>query len=164
MMTARDNESNNKSESAEKQLASFIQKFDAKHQALIRSVRSTLRKRFPTANELVWDNYNFFVIAYSPTERPSDTFVSIAAAANGVVLGFYRGADLRDPHKLLKGSGKQYRFVRLESAAKLANPIVKTLITEAVARGKAPMPAKGKGKLMIRSVSTKQRLRSKSTR
>jgi hypothetical protein len=38
-------------------------------------VRSAVRKRFPTANELVWDNYNFFVIGYSPTERPTDSIV-----------------------------------------------------------------------------------------
>ncbi len=42
-----------------------------------------LRRRFPTAHELVYDNYNFFVIGYSPTERPSDSIVSIAAGANG---------------------------------------------------------------------------------
>jgi hypothetical protein len=29
-----------------------------------------LRQRLPTANELVYDNYNFFVIGYSSTERP----------------------------------------------------------------------------------------------
>ena len=42
----------------EQQLASFIEKFDSKNAALIRSVRKVLRKRLPTANELVYDNYN----------------------------------------------------------------------------------------------------------
>ena len=65
----------------EAQLRSFIDKFDPKDQKLIRSVRAAVRKRFPTANELVWDNYNFFVIGYSPTERPTDSIVSIAARA-----------------------------------------------------------------------------------
>ena len=57
---------------AEQQLRSYIAKFEPKHQVLIRSVRKELRQRFPTANELVYDNYNFFVIGYCPTERPSD--------------------------------------------------------------------------------------------
>jgi len=35
----------------EGQLRSFIEKFDPKDQKLIRSVRSAVRKRFPTANE-----------------------------------------------------------------------------------------------------------------
>ena len=65
--------------SAETQLRTFIEKFDSKDQRLIRAVRAAVRKRFPTANELVYDNYNFFVIGYSPTARPSDAIVSIAA-------------------------------------------------------------------------------------
>ena len=95
---------------AEAQLRSFIDKFAPKDQKLIRAVRSAIRKRFPTANELVWDNYNFFVIGYSPTERPSDSLLSIAARANRVALCFIYGATLPDPKKLLVGEGKQTRF------------------------------------------------------
>src|SRR5271169_855667 len=116
---------------AEKQLQGFLDKFEPKHQALIRAVRTILRKRLPTANELVWDNYNFFVIGYSSTERPSDSIVAIAAAANGVGLAFYRGATLPDPHHLLLGSGVQNRFLRLESAATLARSEVEELIAAA---------------------------------
>src|SRR5450755_4840778 len=86
---------------AEGQLQGFITKFGPKDQQLIHAVRKAVRKRLPTANELVWDNYNFFVIGYSPSERPSDTFFSIAAGANGVGLAFYRGATLPDPHGIL---------------------------------------------------------------
>ncbi len=143
----------------EKQLAGFIAKFDAKNAALIRSVRKALRKQLPSANELVYDNYNFFVIGYCSTERPSDCIVSIAAAANGVGLSFYYGATLPDPHKLLLGSGSQNRFLRLESAATLARPGVEELIAAAVAQGETPLPRSGKGKLIIRSISKKQRPR-----
>jgi len=143
----------------ERQLKAFIAKFGAKDQRLIRAVRSAVRKRFPTANELVYDNYNFFVIGYSPTERPSDAIVSIAARANGVGLCFFHGASLPDPKKLLLGSGNQTRFIRLESAATLAHPDVETLVAAAIARSKAPLPATGRGKLIIRSVSPKQRPR-----
>src|SRR5947207_4234359 len=127
---------------AEKQLKIFIGKFDAKDQRLIRAVRHAVRKRLPTANELVYDNYNFFVIGYSPTERPSDTIVSMAAAANGVGLCFIQGARLKDPHKLLNGSGKQTRFLRLESPAGLARSEVEELIAAAIAQSKAPLPPK----------------------
>ena len=73
---------------AETQLKGFIAKFDPKHQAVIRAARKALLERFPTATELVYDNYNFFVIGYGPTERPSDCIISIAAAANSVGLCF----------------------------------------------------------------------------
>ena len=148
---------------SEEQLAGFIDKFDAKHAALIRSVRKALRKRLPTANELVYDNYNFFVIGYCSTERPSDCIVSIAAAANGVGLSFYYGSSLPDPHGLLLGSGSQNRFIRLESAATLTNPRVEQLIAAAIAQAERPLPASGRGKLIIRSISEKQKPRRKAT-
>jgi hypothetical protein len=144
---------------AEKKLAGFIAKFEPGHQALIRSVRRALRRRLPTANELVWDNYNFLVIGYSATERPSDTVVSLAAGANGVGLSFYRGASLPDPKGILLGEGRQNRFIRLDSARVLARPEVEALVAAAVAQMKTRLQAKGRGRLIIRSVSAKQRPR-----
>jgi hypothetical protein len=150
--------------SAETQLKSFIAKFEAKDQRLIRAVRTAVRKRFPTANELVWDNYNFFVIGYSPTERPTDSIVSIAARANGVGLCFIYGAGLPDPKKLLLGSGNQTRYIRLESADLLAHPDVEALVAAAIDRAKTPLPDKGRGRLIIRSVAAKQRPRRKTAK
>ncbi|MEP7000411.1 MAG: hypothetical protein ABI969_08015 [bacterium] len=69
-------------ESPAQQLAAFIAKFDPDVANVIRNCRSALRKIMPTANELVYDNYNFFVIGYCPSERPTDCIVSLAAAAN----------------------------------------------------------------------------------
>jgi hypothetical protein len=147
---------------AAKQLSAFIAKFDPDHQALIRSVRKVLRNRLPSAHELVYDNYNFFVIGYCSSERPSDCIVSIAAGAGGVGLSFYRGADVPDPHKLLLGSGTQNRFIRLESAKTLSDPQVAALITAAISQAKTPLPIAGTGKLTIRSISAKQRPRRKA--
>jgi hypothetical protein len=147
----------------EAQLKAFIDKFDSKNQALIRGLRKALRKRFPAANELVYDNYNFFVIGYSPTERPTDSIVSLAAGANGTGLCFpYCGAKLPDPHKILLGSGSQNRFVRLDSPAALSRPEVEALIAAAINLSKVPLPTGGKGKLIIRSISAKQRPRRKA--
>jgi hypothetical protein len=149
--------------SGEQQLAAFIKKFDSKNAALIRSVRKVLRKRLPTAHELVYDNYNFFVIGYCSTERPSDCIVSLGAGANGVGLSFYYGATLPDPRKLLLGSGSQNRFIRIESLATLTCPEVDELIAAAIAQAKRPLPESGRGKLIIRSISRKQRPRRKTS-
>ena len=149
---------------AEQQLAAFIRKFSATDQRLIRAIRTALRKRFPTANELVWDNYNFFVIGYSPTERPSDSIVSMAARANGVGLCFIHGAKLPDPKQVLLGSGSQTRFIRLDSPDVLERPEVKALVGAAIAQARVPLPATGHGKVIIRSVAAKQRPRRKPQR
>ena len=146
---------------AEAQLKSFIAKFEPSHQTLIRAVRKALRKRFPTAYELAYDNYNFFVLGYGPTERPSECILSMTADANGVGLCFLRGASLPDPSGILQGSGNQTRFIRLESVSVLARPEVEALVTAAVAQARTPMRASGRGVLVIRSVSAKQRPRRK---
>ena len=146
---------------AEAQLKSFIAKFAPANQTMIRAVRKALRKRLPTANELVYDNYNFFVIGFGPNERPSDCVISMACAANGVGICFIHGAKLRDPQKILSGSGKQTRFLHLDSVDDLSKPAVEALIAAALAQAKTPMPDKGRGKLIIRSVSAKQRPRRK---
>jgi len=84
-------------ETPEQQLKGFVAKFEPSMGKLIRECRSAMRKRFPTANELVYDNYSFFVIGYCTTERPSDCVVSLAANSKGVGLSFYHGATLPDP-------------------------------------------------------------------
>ena len=144
-----------------RQLAAFIAKFEPKMQTLIRAVRRAVRRRLPTANELVWDNYNFFVIGYSATERPSDSILSIAAGASGVGLSFYRGSTLPDPKGILLGEGKQNRFIRLESAKVLERPEVEALIAAAVKQARVPFARTGRGRLIVRSVSKKQRARRK---
>jgi hypothetical protein len=141
------------------QVTSFIAKFDPAVAALIRSSRSAMRKRMPTALELVYDNYNFFVIGYSSTERASDCVVSLACGANGVSLSFYHGASLPDPDGVLLGSGTQNRFVRLESAKTLSTPAVERLIAAALAQATTPMPASGKTRTIVKSISAKQRPR-----
>jgi hypothetical protein len=143
-------------------LKGFIDKFDPAARTRIRAVRAALRRRFPTAHELVYDNYNFFVIGYSPTERASDTIVSLVAGANGVSLCFIYGATLPDPRHMLLGSGNQTRFIRLESAAVLTRPEVRALITAATKQSDTPLPVEGRGRVIIKSISAKQRPRRPS--
>jgi len=144
------------------QLASFIAKFDPKVAKHIRACRAEMRRLLPTAIELVYDNYNFFVIGYGPTERASDAMLSIAAAANGVGLAFLHGAKLPDPKKLLLGAGKQNRFIRLPTIELLRSASVLKLIRAAVAQARIPLPLKGGGYTVVKSISAKQRPRRKA--
>jgi len=143
--------------SGEQQLEGFIAKYDPKYQKLIRSVRKALRKRFPSADELVYDYSNAFVIAYSPTERGSDAVVSISAGADGLRLVFTQGATLPDPKKILLGSGKQTRFIWIESPGTLRLPEVKALLETATDRAKMPLRPSASGKSIIKLKSAKKR-------
>ena len=151
----------------EAQLRSFNDRFDPTHQKFIRSVRAAVRKRFPTANELAYDYSSFFVLAYSPTDRGIDAIVSIAARADRVELYFNHGPQLPDPKKLLLGSGKQTRFVRLEAASQLAHPDVEAFLAAAIDQASVPLPSKGKGSLIIKTnktVAAKKRPRRRPTK
>ena len=148
--------------SVERQLSGFIAKFDPRDAKLIRACRAEMRKLLPTAIELVYDNYNFFVIGYGPTERSSEAIFSIAAAANGVGLAFLKGASLPDPEKLLQGNGKINRFIRLPTTEPFKSPPVLALIKAAVGQSKVRFPASGGGYTLIKSVSAKQRPRRKA--
>jgi len=147
---------------AETTLGAFIAKFAPAHQQLIREVRAALRRRFPAAHELVYDNYNFFVIGYSSTLRPSDAVLSIAASAASVSVCLIHGAALADPAGLLRGEGKQTRSLRIESASDLDRAEVAALLAAAAASAPVPLQDGPPGTLVIRSVSAKQRPRRAS--
>ncbi|MFT3729369.1 MAG: DUF1801 domain-containing protein [Terricaulis sp.] len=143
----------------EKQLASFIDKFTPEMAKRIRAARAKMRKRIPQAIEMVYDNYNFFVIGYGPSDKAGEAIFSLAAQAKGLSLCFLQGAKLPDPKRLLRGSGNVVRNIRLEDDKTLDHPDVEALMALALARAKTPLPASGKHQLIIKSVSAKQRPR-----
>ena len=115
-----------------KQLASFIQKFTPEIATLAQAVLATMRKRYPTALELVYDNYNALAIGFSPTERTSEAIFSIALFPRWVSLFFLQGAKLPDPDKTLKGSGTRVRHIILTDRTILEQPGVKKLMALAL--------------------------------
>lgn len=145
--------------SAEAELRKLIAKFAPAHQRLIGAMRRSLRKRLPTAHELVYEYRDFFVISYSPNERGYEGVLAIRASATGVKLYFNRGKELPDPEKLLRGSGNQTRSIDVAGASTLARPAVARLIDEAIARNRVPFARTGRGPVVIRSVPARQRRR-----
>ena len=148
----------------EAQLRSYIVRLDPKTQKLFRSVRAAVRKRFPAANELAYDYGRALVIGYSPADRGIDSIVAIRASAAGVSLYFNQGPRLSDPKRLLRGSGKQTRFIQLETASQLTHPDVEALIAATVEQARTPLPSKGKGSLIIKSAAAKKPPRQRPTK
>jgi hypothetical protein len=140
------------------QLDSFIAKYSPEVASVAREAFVWMRKKFPRANVLVYDNYNALAIGFAPTEQASDGVFSIALFPRWVNLFFLQGAGLPDPNKVLKGSGKQARSIRLESVDVLDRPEVIALLDAEAARSGLP-PGAGSGKIVIKSISAKQRPR-----
>jgi hypothetical protein len=149
---------------AEQQLESFLAKYDPEVAAFARRALAKMRRIVPGAVEMVYDNYNWLVIGFGPTERPSEAIFSIVLPPGRVSLCFLQGAGLPDPAKRLQGSGNVVRNIRLYDAGKpddrvLDDPEVRDLINVALNRAKVPMPAGARRKLIIKSISAKQRPR-----
>jgi hypothetical protein len=141
------------------QLDSFLAKYTPDIATLARTVLAKMRKLLPGAVELVYDNYNWLVIGFGPTERPSEALFSIVLAPRWVTLCFLWGARLPDPHKLLRGGGKRVRNLRLTDPSDLDSPEVRALMQAAIDRSAVPFDAAAKRRLSIKSVSAKQRPR-----
>src|SRR6186713_3051929 len=94
--------------SAEAELGGLIAKFAPAHLRLIGAMRRSLRKRLPTAHEVVYEYQNIgaVVISYSPSEHGYEGVLAIRATAEGVKLYFNQGKELPDPAKLLQGSSQ----------------------------------------------------------
>lgn len=145
--------------SPSKQVEAFIRKFNPTVAKLARAARSAMRKRFPTAVELVYDNYNALAIGFATTERTSDVIVSVAVYASGVNLYFMYGRSLPDPKNLLQGQGNQGAFIRFPDVSVLDEPGVDALLSAATKHAKPALRTRGRGYTIVKSVSAKQRPR-----
>jgi len=141
------------------QLEHFLDKYEAVIAARARACIAGLRRRLPTATEVVYDNYNALVIGFGPSERASEAIFSIAVYPRWVTLFFLQGANLPDPEGLLRGHGAKVRHIVLNDAKELKTPPVEALISAGLAAAKKALDPKAKRSLVIKSVSLKQRPR-----
>ena len=142
-----------------KQLDSFLAKYNPEISSLARNALAKMRKRLQGSLEMVYDNYNALVIGFVPNERPSDAIFSIVLYPRYVTLCFLQGAGIPDPRHLLRGNGNVVRHVRLEGAATLDDPEMVSLMNTALHRAKVPLDPKQPRRLIIKSISAKQRPR-----
>ena len=142
-----------------KQLESFLEKYDPKIAEIARKCLVKMRKRLHGAIELVYDNYNALAVGFGPSERASEAIFSIVPFPRYVTLFFLQGAGLPDPHKRFEGKGKVARHVKLESADTLDDPEIVALMNAALHVAKVALDPTQKTKLVIKSISAKQRPR-----
>jgi len=140
-----------------KQLDGFIARFDPAVAVNARKILVAMRKRLPGALELVYDNYNALAVGFGRTQKVSDVLFSIAVYPRWVSLFFFDARKLKDPRKLLKGSGAKMRHIVLPDAKTLADPDVKALMDQVLKA--QPLDPAQKHRIVIKSVSARQRPR-----
>src|SRR5215217_599568 len=98
------------------QLEGFIAKYSPAVATEGRAALAKVRRLVPGAVELVYDNYNWLVVGFCPSERASEGVLSVVFAPRWITLCFLQnGPKLSDPAGLLRGSGTRVRNVRLAS-------------------------------------------------
>ena len=131
------------------QLRALVARLPLPQQRLLRAARTAICRRFPTANELVYDYGRFVVLSYSPTARGIDAVVALAGRPDGVLLYLNQGPALPDPHGLLRGSGKATRFLPIANGKQLAHPHVRALLAAAAQHARVRLPATGMGRMLV---------------
>jgi hypothetical protein len=143
--------------SASAELDRLIDEYTPDVARLARAALARLRTELPGAIELIGDDYNGLVIGFSPTERAWDAVVGLVLYPRWVNLFFIRGATLRDPSKVLRGSGKIVRHIVLKDPKTLEDPAVRDLLKQARAQATAPFPKRRR--TIIKRVAAKRRAR-----
>lgn len=72
------------------------------------------------------------LIGYGYGPKYSDTIYVMIFSKKGLKLGFYKGTELPDPAKLLKGSGKVHKHAEIKSVSDIKSGDFKKLLLSAI--------------------------------
>ena len=142
----------------QQQLDGFIDKYTPDIAATIRRAVAMVSARLPGATIMVYDNYNALAIAFGATDKVGSIVCSVAGYPRWVSLFLSNGPTLPDPAGLLEGEGSTVRHVKL-TGDRMDSPAVAALIDAAAASVALPIDPAGEGRLIIKSISAKQRAR-----
>ena len=100
--------------------------------SLALATRTFLLDLIPEAMEVV--DTKSRVIGYGFGTGYKDMVCSMMPTKSGITLGIAWATELPDPHRLLEGTGKVHRHVKLKSKSDLKTPALKALLKAAMTR------------------------------
>ena len=104
---------------------------DRKIIELFKDLREFILEIYPDSNELVYHTHALTTV-FSISDKLSDGFCMLPIYTNHMNLGFNKGTLLKDPHKLLTGTGKLIRHIPVDTKSDYRNKKVKDLVKSAV--------------------------------
>jgi len=143
-------------------LLRFLDPYPTEIQQKALWLRDFVWDMYPTANELIYENYKTLAFGWSPTDRQGHIFCSIALYRPGknIHFGFYWGSELYDPEKILLGNGKQYRYILVNDLDDFPKEYIVKLVKEAYANSLDKVKDKKQlveGKTITKMISAKKR-------
>lgn len=95
------------------------------------SLRQFIIDLYPDCNELLYHTHALTAV-FSVSEKLSDAYCMIPIYTNHLNLGFNKGTLLKDPDKLLTGTGNLIRHIDIKKPGDYRNSKVKALLHEAI--------------------------------
>ncbi len=111
----------------------FLAQYSREAREISLCLRKLVLEVFPEALEQIDPKSG--IIAYGVNKTYKGVVCAIAPHMKHVNLMFSRGTTLPDPAKLLVGTGKQARHVKITSEAETENPALRQLLQEAIKLG-----------------------------
>lgn len=147
-------------------LQKFLKPFPNEIRAIVLELRNFVWDLYPETNELIYDNYNALAVGWSPTDKVSHTFCSIAIGRStmNIHFGFYWGSEIKDPKKLLIGDGNQYRYVLVKDLQTFPKRYIQKLLADAYLNSLARVKDKAQllsGLTIVKSISVAKRSATK---
>ena len=98
---------------------------------LFMDLREYILELQPDCNELLYHTHALTSV-FSISEKLSDAFCMLPIYATHLNLGFNKGTLLKDPNKLLTGTGNLIRHIDVKKSSDYRNARVRALIKEAI--------------------------------
>jgi hypothetical protein len=99
---------------------------------LFSDLRKFILELHPDANELLYHTHALTSV-FSISEKLSDAYCMIPIYTAHLNLGFNKGTLLKDPHKLLQGTGNLIRHIPVKQKSDYRNDKVKGLVNASIA-------------------------------
>lgn len=108
----------------------IVSQADPQVESLARRAQAIIEEVMPNVVKVAWPTQAIIGYGVGP-KKMSEQFCYIALFKSRINLGFYYGADLPDPQKLLEGTGTSLRHIKISELEQLENPAVRDLVQAA---------------------------------
>lgn len=116
-----------------KELLDLLKPYDRGIQELTIALRQIVLEELAPCCEYIVEVY-IVSLLYGPTHRMKDGICYIGVIKDHVNLGFIRGSELSDPQKIMEGTGKQMRHIKIRNVSDLLRPAIRAYLQEACER------------------------------
>jgi len=115
-------------ESVSKGVSEYINSLQEDKKEIVKALRSIILSVDPSLNEsLKWKQ---------PVYSKKGDICYIFPTGGHVNLGFYRALELKDPKKLLEGTGKNMRHIKIKSMKDIDKEYFWELVSDAISKDK----------------------------